>query len=85
MSPAGFDPATPESELPQTHALDRAATGIVPPFPDTVIKTFIAFSIISYQQEEHRPTTMLKSRCFLRTVCCKLLRMHNVKRSLNSN
>jgi len=28
---------------------------------------------------------MLKSRCFLRTVCCKLLRMHNVKRSLNSN
>jgi len=25
---AGFDPAIPPSERPQTHALDRAATGI---------------------------------------------------------
>jgi hypothetical protein len=28
MSPAGFEPAAPESERPQTHVLDRAATGI---------------------------------------------------------
>jgi hypothetical protein len=28
MSPAGFEPTTPASERPQTHALDRAATGI---------------------------------------------------------
>jgi hypothetical protein len=28
MSPAGFGPAIPASERPQTHALDRAATGI---------------------------------------------------------
>jgi hypothetical protein len=28
MLPAGFEPAIPASELPQTHALDRAATGI---------------------------------------------------------
>ena len=28
MLPAGFEPAIPASERPQTHALDRAATGI---------------------------------------------------------
>jgi hypothetical protein len=26
-APAGFEPAIPASEWPQTHALDRAATG----------------------------------------------------------
>jgi hypothetical protein len=28
MSPAGFEPAIPASKRPQTHVLDRAATGI---------------------------------------------------------
>ena len=28
MPPAGFEPAIPASEQPQTHALDRGATGI---------------------------------------------------------
>jgi hypothetical protein len=28
ISPAGFKPTIPESERPQTHALDRGATGI---------------------------------------------------------
>jgi hypothetical protein len=28
MSPVGFEPTIPASERPQTHALDRAATGI---------------------------------------------------------
>jgi hypothetical protein len=28
MLAAGFDPAIPASERPQTHALDRAGTGI---------------------------------------------------------
>jgi hypothetical protein len=28
MSPAGFEPAIPASERPQTHVLDRAATGM---------------------------------------------------------
>jgi hypothetical protein len=28
MPPAGFEHAIPASERPQTHALDRAATGI---------------------------------------------------------
>ena len=27
MPPAGFEPAIPATERPQTHALDRAATG----------------------------------------------------------
>jgi len=29
-APAGFEPTIPASNRPQTHALDRAATGIVP-------------------------------------------------------
>ena len=28
MSPAGFEPAIPVGDRPQTHALDRSATGI---------------------------------------------------------
>jgi hypothetical protein len=28
MPPAGFEPKVPASERPQTHALDRSATGI---------------------------------------------------------
>ena len=28
MTPAGFEPTIPGSERPQTHALDRAASGI---------------------------------------------------------
>jgi len=28
MAPAGFEPAIPESERPQTHDLDRPAAGI---------------------------------------------------------
>jgi hypothetical protein len=28
MPPAGFEPTIPASERPQTHALDRAVTGI---------------------------------------------------------
>jgi len=31
ISPVGFEDAFPLSERPQTHALDRAATGILPP------------------------------------------------------
>ena len=28
MPPAGFEPTIPASERPQTHALDRATTGV---------------------------------------------------------
>jgi len=31
MPPAGFEPAIPASERPQTHVFDRAATGICSP------------------------------------------------------
>ena len=30
MPPAGIEPAIPKSDRPQTHALDRATTGIGP-------------------------------------------------------
>jgi hypothetical protein len=30
MPPAGFEPTIPADERPQTHALDRAATGTGP-------------------------------------------------------
>ena len=30
MLPAGFEPAIPASERPQTHALDRAVTHLMP-------------------------------------------------------
>jgi hypothetical protein len=30
MHPKGFETTIPVIELPQTHAIDRAATGIVP-------------------------------------------------------
>jgi hypothetical protein len=30
MLPVGIEPAIPASERPQTHALDRAATGLCP-------------------------------------------------------
>jgi hypothetical protein len=32
MPPTVYEPAIPASEQPQTHALDRAATGIGPKF-----------------------------------------------------
>jgi len=43
MPPAGFKPTIPASQLPQTHPLNRAATGIgyIHPIP-----TDITFSII---------------------------------------
>jgi hypothetical protein len=47
MLPVGFEPAIPASERPQTHALDRAATGIST--PHTLVKivqnTTISFCV----------------------------------------
>jgi hypothetical protein len=42
MPPAGFEPAIPANERPQTHALDRAGTGIF----DTAV-----FGIINVQSD----------------------------------
>ena len=41
MSPAGFEPAIPASERPQTHALDRAAIGIGTVDGDANMKSII--------------------------------------------
>jgi len=60
--PSGIrNPQPQKASSRRAHASDRAATGMAPPFPDTPIKIFIAFFIILYPQEPHRPTTMLKS------------------------
>jgi hypothetical protein len=44
MPPAGFKPTIPESKLPHTHALYRAATLIVTEY--THIKTLTSLSVI---------------------------------------
>jgi hypothetical protein len=41
MSPAEFEPAIPESHLPQNHALHRAATGIGKLFEIKIMKKYI--------------------------------------------
>ena len=38
MPPAEFEPAVLASERPQTHALDRAATGIDMKYTNTLLK-----------------------------------------------
>ena len=53
MPPAGFEPAIPTNELPQAHALHRAATWIVapcsmvyiPPFPKNILFAASAFKM----------------------------------------
>ena len=42
MPPAGFEPAIPGREQPQTHALDRAATGIATWASDKTGDTYVA-------------------------------------------
>ena len=49
MPPAGFEPTIPASVRPQTHALDRAATGIA---LGTYIHTYIHTYIRKYKQIE---------------------------------
>ena len=47
MPPVGFEPVIPASERPQTHALDRAATGIV-----DVLKVIIATETLLPSQQD---------------------------------
>jgi hypothetical protein len=47
MPPAGFEPAIPASEWPQTHALDRAATGIA-----DALKVIIATETLQPSQQD---------------------------------
>ena len=44
MLPAGFEPAIPATEQPQTHALDRATTRISC-FDITYIKSYVFWSL----------------------------------------
>jgi hypothetical protein len=48
MLQAGFEPAIPASERPQTHALDCAASGIGTPF-----NTELKYTQIGYERKDH--------------------------------
>jgi hypothetical protein len=45
MAPAGFELANPESEKPQTYALDCAATGIGKEYPENELNLCAKVSI----------------------------------------
>ena len=49
MPPAGFEPATPASDRPQTLALDRSATGISSPEVTTQSELHRPISLVRYQ------------------------------------
>jgi len=46
MPPAGFEPAIPASKRPQTHALDRAATGTGHPVVTNLHKQEVSITTI---------------------------------------
>ena len=48
MPPTGFEPAMPASKRPQTHTLDRAATGIGTLTYNTMYSLLIYFNVIKY-------------------------------------
>jgi hypothetical protein len=58
MPPAGFELAIPASEQPQTHALDRAATGIA------IILPMLHVSNIITRRTSGRSLETLKKQCF---------------------
>ena len=53
MSPAGFEPAIPVIERPQTHALDRTAIGIGKYFNPYVSTRFSAWIFTKLAQRYH--------------------------------
>ena len=61
MPPAGFEPEIPTSDRPQTHAFDRAATGIG---LDKVRWRFF-LCLIKYRPLKTRDGGSVTSRCFL--------------------
>ena len=60
MSRAGFEPATPASDRPQTAALDRSATGI-----DNSVPRPSSSQRVALPTELSRPTTSTKYRYVL--------------------
>jgi hypothetical protein len=59
MPPAGFEAAIPASERPQTHTLDRAATGIGTVDGDANVNN-------SRERKRIHPSTGLRATCFSR-------------------
>jgi hypothetical protein len=60
MPSAGFEPAIPASERPQTHVLDRAATGICLFSLGSPTKILYVFLISLYASYMHRPPIIIK-------------------------
>jgi len=58
MPPAGFEPAIPASMLPQTHALDRATTGIG--YMTTNKFVFIAHLILKHDTSQDTQVANLR-------------------------
>jgi hypothetical protein len=55
MPPAGFEPAIPASERPQTHALERTATGVTFTFTKydrSILDALARESLIRYVEVE---------------------------------
>jgi hypothetical protein len=78
MLPAEFEPATPASEQPQTHALDRAATGIgnsvIPLWEPQMSLTQIAIPyslLMHYITISYQPATnaQIVTRCIQHSTC----------------
>jgi len=56
-SPARFEPAIPAGQRPQTHALDRAATGISDSLSSTITTNIVAIAVCSkHRLREHLNT-----------------------------
>ena len=52
MLPAGFEPAIPVDDRPQTHALDRSATGIglITPYECYITFIYSSYILESFKQ-----------------------------------
>jgi hypothetical protein len=61
MPPDGFEPTILVSERPQTHALDRAATGIVPSKTAEAVKLLACFRKVL--RSDHGQDTVLVKHC----------------------
>jgi hypothetical protein len=57
MPPAGFEPVIPASELPQTHTLDHAATGIGIITALPLMKEFAELIILSHTPHDTKKET----------------------------
>jgi hypothetical protein len=77
---AGFEPASPASELPRTHALDRAATGIGQLEVIPYLNCKMSFIGLIIGVSQYTPCRLILKGCKIVTVafCCVYLRWWNV-------